>query len=94
MSGAGREGRGSAARMPNKAKREVICDASDSRKKEMRIAHYTLQYFMRRLAGRVVAARPVIFRAKRYFAFSSHGYLLIRTYRVFLRALSYAADGP
>ena len=80
MSGAGREGRCLSGRMPKEAKREVICDASDSRKKEMRIAHYTLQYFMRRLAGRVAAALPAIFRAL-------HN-------RVFLRALSYAADGP
>ena len=32
------EGRCSAARMPEKAKREVICDEKGSRKKEMRIA--------------------------------------------------------
>ena len=49
--GASWEGRCSAARMPQKAKREVICDAMDAPQTERRIAHYPILFLSRRLAA-------------------------------------------
>ena len=70
MSGDSWEGRCSAARMPQKAKSKVICEASISvirsydRTKDIDAhTHFTPPYFMRRLAAAEAAALPVISRA-------------------------------
>jgi hypothetical protein len=53
--------------LAQKAKREVTCDAIDSRQTERCIAHYAILYLMRRLRPLRAAALPAISPAYAYY---------------------------